>query len=149
MTPESRLQKLGYELPEQKSSAGNYVSAVQTGNLLFLSGSLSYDTTGKLGDELTVEEGYAAAKQAGLESLSKIKEAVGSLDRVRKLVKVLAFINCNPTFADHAKVMNGASDLFVDVFGKEVGAHARTSIGAIIPRQAAVELEIVVEIKEA
>ncbi|MEC2157701.1 RidA family protein [Virgibacillus halodenitrificans] len=147
MNPEQRLQELGLNLPEMRSSAGNYVTAVQSGNLLFLSGSLSYDTLGKLGEEVTVENGYNAAKQAGLEALSKIKKEIGDLSRVKKIVKVLAFINCALDFTQQAKVMNGASDLFVSVFGEEIGAHARTSIGAINPRGAAVELEMVVEIK--
>ncbi|MFD1780677.1 RidA family protein [Fredinandcohnia salidurans] len=147
MNPEQRLQELGYELPEMRGSVGNYVLYVQTGNLLFLSGSLSYDTVGKLGDEVSVEQGYEASKQAALEALSKIKNAVGDLSRVKKLVKVLAFINCALDFKDQAKVMNGASDLFVSVFGEEVGSHARTSIGTINPRGAAVELEMVVEVE--
>lgn len=148
MKPEQQLQELGLKLPEMRSSAGNYVSFVQTGNLLFLSGSLSYDTVGKLGEEVSVEGGYKAAEQAGLEALSKIKAATGDLSKVKKIVKVLAFINCSMDFKEQAKVMNGASDLFVSVFGKEVGAHARTSIGAINPRGAAVELEMVVELNE-
>ncbi|RFA34239.1 hypothetical protein CAI16_12185 [Virgibacillus dokdonensis] len=148
MNPEQRIKDLGLALPEMRSSAGNYVPSVQTGNLLFLSGSLSYDTVGKLGEELSVEEGYKAAEQAGLEALSKIKEATGDLSKVKKIVKVLAFINCSLDFKQQAKVMNGASDLFVSIFGTEVGVHARTSIGSINPRGAAVELEMVVELTE-
>jgi enamine deaminase RidA (YjgF/YER057c/UK114 family) len=147
MNPEQRLQGLGYSLPQQQGSAGNYVSAVQTGNLFFLSGSLSYDYVGKLGGELTVEQGYDAARQAGLEAITKIKDIVGELSRVKKVVKVLAFINCTLDFKEHAKVMNGASDLLISVFGEEIGCHARTSVGSILPRGAAVELEMVVEVE--
>ncbi|RXT05290.1 RidA family protein [Ammoniphilus sp. CFH 90114] len=147
MNPEQRLQELGYELPSQRGSVGNYVSAVRTGNLLFLSGSLSYDYVGKLGEGVSVEQGYDASHQAGLEALRKIKDAVGDLSKVKKFVKVLAFINCTMEFKEHAKVMNGASDLLVKVFGEEIGCHARTSIGAIIPRGAAVELEMVIEVE--
>jgi enamine deaminase RidA (YjgF/YER057c/UK114 family) len=147
MNPEQRLQELGYELPQQQGSVGNYVSAVQTGNLLFLSGSLSYNYVGKLGSDLTVEQGYDAARQAGLEAITKIKDAVGELSSVKKIVKILAFINCTLDFKEHAKVMNGASDLMVSVFGEQIGCHARTSVGSILPRGAAVELEMVIEVE--
>jgi len=147
LTPEQRLEELGYELPKQRSSVGNFAPVIRTGNLLFLSGSLSYDYIGKLGDIITVEDGQLAARQAALESISKIKNELGELSRVKKFVKVLAFINCTLDFKEHAKVMNGASDLLVSIFGVEIGQHARTSIGGIIPRGAAVEIEMIVEIE--
>ncbi|MFM1653165.1 RidA family protein [Brevibacillus sp. B_LB10_24] len=147
MNPEQQLQSLGMALPEKKEKGGNYELAVQTGNLLFLSGSLSYSHIGKLGREFTVEQGYEASREAALQALATIKQEIGDLVRVKKLVKVLAFINCTPDFTEHAKVMNGASDLLVKVFGKEVGMHARTTIGAILPRGAAIELEMVIEVE--
>jgi len=146
MNPEQRLIELGFTLPEKKEKGGNYELAVQTGNLLFLSGNLSYGYVGKLGREFAVEQGYKAAQEAALQALATIKLEIGDLSRVKKFVKVLAFINCTMDFTDHAKVMNGASDLIVSAFGKEIGAHARTSIGAILPRGAAIELEMVVEV---
>ncbi|MED1953622.1 RidA family protein [Brevibacillus centrosporus] len=147
MKPEERLQELGLILPEKKEKGGNYELAVQTGNLLFLSGNLSYASVGKLGQEFSVEQGYQAAQEAALQALATIKQEIGELSRVKKFVKVLAFINCTMDFTSHAKVMNGASDLIVSVFGKEIGSHARTSIGAILPRGAAIELEMVVEVE--
>lgn len=113
-----RLQELVYDLPKMRSSASNYLTSLQTGNPLFLAGSLSYNTVGKLGEEVTIENGYEASKQAALEAMSKIEEVVGDLSCVKKIVKMLAFINCALNFKNQAKVMNGASDLFVEVFGK-------------------------------
>lgn len=147
MKPEQRLIELGMTLPEKKAKGGNYELAVQTGNLLFLSGNLSYDYIGKLGQEFSVEEGYQASREAALQALATIKQEIGELSRVKKFVKVLAFINCTMDFTSHAKVMDGASDLIVSVFDKEIGTHARTSIGAILPRGAAIELEVVVEVE--
>lgn len=146
MSPEQRLAELGLTLPEKKAKGGNYELAVQTGNLLFLSGNLSYDHIGKLGQEFTVEQGYEASREAALQALATIKQELGDLSRVKKFVKVLAFINCTMDFTSHAKVMNGFSDLVVSVFGEGIGTHARTSIGAILPRGAAIELEMVVEV---
>lgn len=147
MKPEQRLIELGMILPEKKAKGGNYELAVQTGNLLFLSGNLSYDYIGKLGQEFSVEQGYEASREAALQALATIKQEIGELSRVKKFVKVLAFINCTMDFTSHAKVMDGASDLIVSVFDKEIGTHARTSIGAILPRGAAIELEVVVEVE--
>lgn len=147
MNPEQRLIDLGLSLPAKKEKGGNYELAVQTGNLLFLSGNLSYDHIGKLGREFSVEQGYEASREAALQALATIKQEIGALSRVKKFVKVLAFINCTMDFTAHAKVMNGASDLIVEVFGEAVGTHARTSIGAILPRGAAIELEMVVEVE--
>lgn len=147
MKPEQQLIELGITLPEKKEKGGNYELAVQTGNLLFLSGNLSYSYVGKLGQEFSIEQGYEAAKEAALQALATINQKIGDLSRVKKFVKVLAFINCTMDFTSHAKVMNGASDLIVSVFGESVGTHARTSIGAILPRGAAIELEMVVEVE--
>ena len=147
MKPEEKLQQMNVLLPEKKAKGGNYISCVQTGNLLFLSGSLSYSYIGKVGTDLTVEEGYEAAKEAILYGLTTIKEEIGDLSRVKKFVKLLGFINTAFDFTSQAKVMNGASDLLVELFGEEVGSHARTAIGVMLPRGAAVEIDIVVEVE--
>lgn len=147
MKPEEKLQQMNLTLPEKKAKGGNYISCVQTGNLLFLSGSLSYSHIGKVGTDLTVEEGYEAAREAILYGLTTIKEEIGDLSRVKKFVKLLGFINTAFDFTSQAKVMNGASDLLVELFGEEVGSHARTAIGVMLPRGAAVEIDIVVEIE--
>lgn len=146
LKPEEKLVKMGLELPEKRAKGGNYISSVRTGNLLFLSGSLSYDYIGKVGTDLTIEEGYEAAKAAILQGLTTIKEDVGDLSRVKKFIKLLGFINTSFDFTSQAKVMNGASDLLVELFGEEVGSHARTAIGVMLPRGAAVEIDIVVEV---
>ena len=146
MRPEDKLHQLGITLPEKKAKGGNYISCVQTGNLLFLSGSLSYSFIGKVGNDLTVEEGYKAAREAILYALTTIKEEVGELSRVKKFVKLLGLINTSFEFTSQAKVMNGASDLLVELFGEDVGGHARTAIGVMLPRGAAVEIDIVVEV---
>lgn len=147
MRPEEKLLEMGLELPKKRAKGGNYISCVRTGNLLFLSGSLSYDYIGKVGTDLTIEEGYEAAKAAILQGLTTIKEEVGELSRVNKFVKLLGFINASLDFTGQAKVMNGASDLLVEIFGEKCGSHARTAIGAILPRGAAVEIDIVVEVE--
>jgi enamine deaminase RidA (YjgF/YER057c/UK114 family) len=146
LRPEGKLLELGLELPASQVKAGNYVSCVQSGKLLFLSGCLSYDCTGKLGQDLTVEQGYEAAKMAILQGFTVLKTEVKELSRIKKFVKLLGFINCTMNFTQHAKVLNGASDLIHEVFGEEVGSHARTTIGAILPREFAVEIELVLEI---
>ena len=147
LKPEEKLAKMGLILPEKREKAGNYVSCVRTGNLLYLSGIVSYDFIGKVGTDLTIEEGYEAAKVAALQALTIIKEELGELSRVKKFVKLLGLINTSFDFTSQAKVINGASDVFVELFGEEVGSHARTAIGVILPRGAAVELDIIVEVE--
>ncbi|MFC5588978.1 RidA family protein [Sporosarcina soli] len=147
MRPEEKLLEMGITLPQKRAKGGNYVSCVQTGNLLYLSGSLSYDTIGKVGDTLSIEEGYQAAKEAILYALTTIKEEVGELSRVKKFVKLLGLINTTYDFTSQAKVMNGASDLLVELFGEEMGSHARTAVGVMLPRGAAVEIDVVVEVE--
>lgn len=147
MRPEEKLMEMGITLPQKRAKGGNYVSCVQTGNVLYLSGSLSYDTTGKVGDTLSIEEGYQAAKEAILYALTTIKEEVGELSRVKKFVKLLGLINTTYDFTSQAKVMNGASDLLVELFGEEIGSHARTAVGVVLPRGAAVEIDVVVEVE--
>jgi enamine deaminase RidA (YjgF/YER057c/UK114 family) len=148
VTPEEKLKELGLHLPELRPKAGNYLTSVKTGNLLFLSGSLSFDFVGRVGGELSIEEGYKASKAAALQSIASLKHELGELSKIKKIVKLLGFINTDPSFTQHATVMNGASDLFISVFGKEVGTHARTTIGGMLPRNIALEIEMILEVSE-
>jgi enamine deaminase RidA (YjgF/YER057c/UK114 family) len=148
-SPTDRLRELGLELPALPSPGGNYVHAVRTGRLLFLAGKGPGDIAGKVGRDFSVEEGYEAARRTGLTLLAVIANELGSLDRVARVVKVVGFVNATPEFADPPKVINGCSDLFVDVFG-ERGRHARTSVGvASLPNQIPVEIEAIVEFDDA
>ena len=150
-SPSENLQKLGIVLPKPTSPIANYVKYVQTGKLLFLSGHgpSKPDGTyivGKLGTDLTVTQGAEAAKLTGINLLATLQAAVGNLDQVKRIVKVLGFVNGNNDFADQPKVMNGFSDLMVAVFG-EKGKHARSAIGTnSLPNNMAVEIEMVVEL---
>lgn len=150
---EARLKTLHITLPTTASSpVANYVNAVQTGNLLFLSGKgpLQADgtnITGKVGVDLTLEQGYQAARLVGINQLAVLKAELGSLDRVKRIVKVLGMVNCSPDFVDQPKVINGFSDLMVEVFG-EKGKHARSAVGMnALPANIAVEIELIVEIE--
>lgn len=150
---ESQLQGLGIELPAPSSPVANYVNAVRTGNLLFLAGkgpSLpdgSY-VTGKVGQELTVEEGREAARLVGIAQLAVLKAELGDLNKVKRIVKVLGMVNCGPEFTQHPQVINGFSDLMVEVFG-EKGKHARSAVGMnALPMDIAVEVELIVEIED-
>ena len=156
MNIENKLGEMGLALPAKPPAAGNYVSAVRTGNLLFVSGhgpALTEDgkvryLRGKVGRELTIEQGYEAARLVALHILRAIKEAVGDLDQVNRFVKVLGFVNCAEGFQDQPKVINGASDLFVALYG-DAGRHARSAIGMYeLPYGIAVEIEAIVELKE-
>ena len=150
-TPEERLEGLGIALPKPAAPVANYVPYVQTGNLLFIAGQISRtpdgaNMPGKLGDTMTVEQGYAAARSAAIFAIAAIKSAVGDLDRVSRIVRVFSMVNCAPDFGDQPNVADGASDLFVGVFGDK-GRHARCAIGhASLPGGAAIELEIIVEV---
>ncbi len=154
MNAEKRIQELGIELPMPPRPGGNYVPAVRTGNLLYLSGCGPARPdgsviTGKLGATMTIEEGYAAARLTGLNMLANIRGALGSLDRVRKVVKTLGMVNSTPDFSAPPKVINGFSDLFVEVFGEEAGRGARSAVGmAALPNQMAVEVEIILEVDD-
>ena len=142
---EQRLQKLGIELPALLEPAGNYVHAVSSGSLLFLAGKGVGAVTGKVGCDLTVQQTYDYARTTGIMLLAVMRQELGSLDRVTRIVKVNGYVNAVPEFAEHPKVINGCSDLFVEVFG-ERGRHARTAIGAgSLPDQIPVEIEVVVE----
>jgi enamine deaminase RidA (YjgF/YER057c/UK114 family) len=151
MGAEKRLRELGIVLPASAAPVGNYVRSVRVGNLLFLAGhgpqkdgQLSH--IGKVGRELTVEQGQEAARLVGLNLLASTREALGNLDRVKRIVKVLGMVNSAPGFTDQPRVINGFSDLMVDVFG-DAGRHARSAVGlAELPFGIGVEIEMIVEI---
>ena len=152
MTREERLHELGHVLPQAPRSVANYVSSVQTGNLLFLSGKGpdlvggTRQWKGKLGAEFTTEEGYTAARDTMLNLLAVLRDDIGDLSRVKRIVKLLGMVNSTPEYADQPKVINGASDLLVEVFG-ERGRHARSAVGmAGLPGGIPVEIEMIVEL---
>ena len=150
--PEQKLKELGLELPQVTAPVGSYIPATQWGNLVFTSGQLPVRQgqlayTGKLGGEVSIEEGYEAARTCALNALAAIKDVVGSLDRVEKVVKVVGFVASAEGFTSQPQVVNGASDLLKEVFG-EAGVHARSAVGmAELPLGAPVEVELVVAIK--
>ncbi len=151
--PEAKLQELGIQLSTPSAPVANYVNAVRTGNLIFLAGKgpLKPDgenITGKLGADLTIEEGYEAARITGINQLSVLKAELGNLNKVKRIVKVKGMVNATPDFADQPKVVNGYSDLMVAVFG-ERGKHARAAVGmGSLPGNIAVEIDMVVELWE-
>jgi enamine deaminase RidA (YjgF/YER057c/UK114 family) len=145
--PEERLAQLGLELPPLRPKAGNYVGWVRTGNLLFLAGQGADGHVGRVGDDLTVAEGRVAARDCALNLLAQTKDALGSLDDVWRIVKLLGFVACTPDFRDCPQVIDGASDLLADVLADR-GRHARSAIGAAaLPLGFAVEIEMVVEVR--
>ena len=148
--PESRIRELGIVLPATPAPGGNYVSAKTMGTLVYLAGVISTDASGVVAGTVdldrTIEEGYAAARCCALTQLSVLRKHLGSLDSVKGIVAVTGYVNSVAGFADSPKVINGASDLFVEVFG-EAGRHVRAAIGvSALPRNALVELQVVVEI---
>ena len=151
MSVEERLRELGIELPEPPPPVGNYLGAVTVGNLVFLSGhgprSASGEySSGKVGGELTPEQGQEEARQVGLNMLATLRAEIGDLDRVRRVVKTLGMVNAAPDFRNHPKVIDGFSDLMVEVFG-EKGRGARSAVGmGSLPFQIPVEVEMIVEI---
>ncbi len=151
MSYEQKLKQLGLELPAPPKPVANYVPVIRAGDLLFLSGVLpSRDgqliMTGKLGQNLSIEQGMEAAKAAVLNGLSIIRSEAGSLDRVKQIVKMVGYIVSAPGFTDQPQVLNGASDLLVSVFG-EAGRHARVAVGAAeLPRGAPVEIELIIQV---
>jgi enamine deaminase RidA (YjgF/YER057c/UK114 family) len=152
MSAEARLKQLGIILPNVPSPIANYLPYRVAGNLLFLAGQGPRDEngnllTGKVGADVTVEEAYDRARRIGLGLLAATRQALGSLDRVDTVLKLLGMVNAVPDFRDHPKVINGCSDLFVEVFG-EAGKHARSAVGmGSLPGQISVEIEGIISIK--
>jgi enamine deaminase RidA (YjgF/YER057c/UK114 family) len=148
---EDKLASLGIRLPSPPDSAGSYVQVVITHNLAFVSGQIPTEAgqvrfRGKVGRDITIEAGQQAARLCTINALAQLKSAIGSLERIKRVVKVTGFVNCEPSFADQPKVLNGASDLLVEVFG-ENGKHARAAVGvSSLPFDSAVEVEFIVEI---
>lgn len=151
MSAESHLDEHGITLPQPPPPVGNYIGAVTVGNLVFLSGHgprKPDDTfiTGKVGRDLNLEEAQAAAQLVGLNCLATLKAEIGSLERVKRVVKVLGMVNAVPEFDEHPKVINGFTDLMVEVFG-DPGRSARSAVGmGSLPFQIAVEVEMIVEL---
>lgn len=151
--PELKLQELGIELSTPSAPVANYVNAVRTGNLIFLAGkgprkADGENITGKLGADLTIEQGYEAAWITGINQLSVLKAELGNLNKVKRVIKVKGMVNATPDFVDHPKVINGYSDLMVAVFG-EKGKHARAAVGmGSLPSNIAVEIEMIVEVQD-
>jgi enamine deaminase RidA (YjgF/YER057c/UK114 family) len=152
MKTEQRLKELGIELTKATSPMANYVNAVRTGNLLYLAGKgpgLPGQPlpTGKVGRDFTVEQGYECARQTALSLIAVMKAELGDLDRVKRIVKVLGMVNATPEFGQQPEVINGCSDLFVEVFGDR-GRHARSAVGmGSLPRGIPVEIEVIVEVE--
>lgn len=152
MSHESRLAELKLELPPAPKPMGVYKPLVVSGNLAYASGHgpLRPDKTlitGRVGDDLNLDQGKAAARQVGLTILATLKGELGSLDCVKRVIKVLGMVNCTPDFRDHPQVINGCSELFRDVFGSENGIGARSAVGmGSLPGNIAVEIEAVFEI---
>jgi len=148
---EARLKELKIELPKAAAPVANYVPAVQVGNVLFVSGQVTFwngelKYQGKVGKEISLEDGRAAARLCALNILAQAQAHLGSLDRVKRVAMVQGFVNAVPEFADHPKVVNGASDLFVEVFG-DAGKHARFAVGSgSLPVNVAVEVAAVLEV---
>ncbi|MCZ6874172.1 MAG: RidA family protein [bacterium] len=154
MHVEDKLAQMGLVLPSPGPPAGNYVGAVLVGDLLFVSGhgprraDHSY-MTGKVGRDLTTEQAYEAAKVVMLNCLASVKREIGDLDRVKRMVKLLGMVNCTEDFIEHPQVINGASDLLVELYG-ESGRHARSAVGMQqLPMNIPVEVEMIVEVNNA
>lgn len=153
MLIENRIEELGLTLPAAPTPMANYVTVRRSGKLLFFSGAGAFQdgkpvVFGRLGAELTLDEGYQAARLAGLNLIAQLKKELGDLDKVRQFVKVQAFVASTPDFVQQPAVMNGASDLFVEVFGDK-GRHARTAVAApVLPFNIPIEIEMIVEADE-
>jgi enamine deaminase RidA (YjgF/YER057c/UK114 family) len=148
---EDRIRELGITLEDPGVPVANYVHAVKTGNLVFMAGKGPRDEngkliTGKIPNELTVEEGYEAARRTAIAQLGALKAAIGNLNKVSRIVKVLGMVNADASFTQHPEVINGFSDCMVEVFG-ERGKHARAAVGmSSLPRNICVEIEMIVEV---
>ena len=152
-SPEQRLRELGIELPPPPKPVGAYVPAVRIGNFLFTAGHTprrpdGSPMPGKVGADVTVEEGYAAARIAGLNLLSTVRNTLGNLDEVVRLVKVLGMVNCTPDFGQQPQVVNGFSELLIEIFGGERGMGGRSAVGmASLPANMPVEVEAIFEVR--
>jgi enamine deaminase RidA (YjgF/YER057c/UK114 family) len=152
-TPEARVRELNLTFPPAPKPIGVYKPFVRVGNMLYVSGHgpLKPDKTlilGRVGQDLTLDQGKDAARQVGLAVLATLREALGSLDKVKQLVKVLGLVQCTPEFADQPKVINGFSELMRDVFGEDAGIGARSAVGAsALPSGMAVEVEAIFEVE--
>lgn len=148
MSIRNRLNELNIELPSVPDPAGNYAHSVRSGNLLFLSGKGPGASTGKVGEDVSTHKAYEDAREVGLTLIGVMQQDLGNLDRVKQIVKVLGMVNCTPDFGDQPQVINGCSDLFVEVFG-EKGTHARSAVGVgSLPHGITVEIEVIVEIAD-
>jgi len=149
--PEAKLTELGITLPEVGAPVANYVNTVRVGNLVYTSGKGPNTPdggyiTGKVGADITQEQGYEAAKLAAIQLIASLKAEVGDLKKIKRIVKVLGMVNCTPDFGNQPEVVNGCSDLLVQVFG-ENGRHARSAVGmGSLPRNIAVEIELIAEV---
>ena len=150
---EARIQELGIELPEVGAPVANYVNTVRVGNLVFTSGKGPQQpdgtyVTGKVGADLTTEQGYEAARLTAIQQLASLKAELGDLNKVKRVVKVLGMVNAAPDFTEQSQVINGFSDLMVEVFG-EKGKHARSAVGmGSLPSGIACEIEMIVEVED-
>lgn len=151
--PEARLAELGIELPEVPAAIANYVPAVRSGNLVFLAGQIAKGPdgkflTGKVGADLTVEQGAAAARICAIQLIAALKAEIGDLSKVKRIVRVGGFVACTDDFTAQSRVVNGASDLLVAVFG-DAGRHARAAVGVnALPAGAPVEIELIAEVTD-
>ena len=152
MSIDQRLEELGITLPQPAAPVASYVPAVEQGGLLHISGQISFNEDGnlilgRLGEDMNLERGIAAARRCGIMLLAQMKAALGSLDRVERIVKLGVFVNSDPSFSDQPKVANGASELMQDVFG-EAGRHARSAVGVtVLPLGVAVEVDAIVAVR--
>jgi enamine deaminase RidA (YjgF/YER057c/UK114 family) len=155
MSAEARLKELGIELPPPAAPAGLYAPCVQVGPLVFVSGQIPMQDGkpirhGKLGESVSVDEGIALSRQCAIQGLGVVRQHVGSLDNVRRVVRVGGFVASGKDFIEHPRVINGASQLLIDVFGEEMGRHARVAVGlAELPMGVPVEVEFLFEINRA
>lgn len=149
MTPEERIEQLGLQLPKPRPAVGTYVGCVRVGNIIFTAGQGVDEYHGKLGRDLTTEEGYKAARQSMLNLLSAVKAEIGDLSKIKQFVKLLVMVNSTEDFTEQPKVANGASDLLGEVFG-EKGKHGRSAVGmAQLPNNTAIEIEMIIEVESS
>jgi enamine deaminase RidA (YjgF/YER057c/UK114 family) len=151
---EQRLRNLGMQIPKAPKPVGAYVATRKSGNLLFISGQLPFaegklTCRGKVGEGISIEQGQAAFRLCALNALAQAKESLGDLERISGILKIVGYLVCTEGFTDHAKVLNGASEFFVQVLGMEKGGHTRMVMGVqSLPLGAAVALEVTMEVKE-